>query len=104
MRKVAVIQQLLHDKKPLYLQRAYAQLKLAELWVLFLERADALESKGWAGQLRPEELQRMKPVRDLLHHQPAQSYSLVGLAHPVRTNRSDELCVGQECGGPGRSR
>src|SRR3546814_929631 len=30
----------------------------------------------------------MKQVRDLLHHQPAQSYSLVGLAHAVGANEA----------------
>ena len=88
MRKVAVIQQLLHEKKPAYLQPAYTQLKLAELWVLFLERADALDSEGRKVQLRPDELERMQKVRDLLYRQPAQSYSLVGLARTVGTNEA----------------
>src|SRR5690606_22311465 len=83
MRKVAVIQQLLHEKKPAYLQPAYTQLKLAELWLLFQERADALDSEGRTVQLRPDELERMQKVRDLLYDQPAQPYSLVGLAHAV---------------------
>ncbi|MGV3762474.1 helix-turn-helix transcriptional regulator [Parapedobacter sp.] len=88
MRKVAVIQQLLHEKKPAYLQPAYTQLKLAELWVLFLERTDTLDNRGRSVQLRPDELERMQKVRDLLHDQPAQSYSLVGLAHTVGTNEA----------------
>lgn len=88
MRKVAVIQQLLYDRKPVYLQATYTQVKLAELWILFLERADALNSKGRTEQLRPVELERMQKVRDLLHNEPAQSYSLVGLAHTVGTNEA----------------
>ncbi|MEC3880525.1 AraC family transcriptional regulator [Parapedobacter sp. 10938] len=88
MRKVAVIQQLLHDKKPVYLQRAYTQLKLAELWVLFLEKADHFSNEGALARLRSEELERMQKVRDLLYNQPARSYSLVGLAHAVGTNEA----------------
>jgi len=88
MRKVVVIQQLFQEKKPAYLQPAYTQLKLTELWVLFLERTDTLDNRGRSVQLRPDELERMQKVRDLLHDQPAQSYSLVGLAHAVGTNEA----------------
>src|SRR5690606_30343300 len=69
-------------------QRAYTQLKLAELWVLFLEKADHFSNEGALARLRSEELERMQKVRDLLYNQPARSYSLVGLAHAVGTNEA----------------
>lgn len=88
MKKIAVIQQILHEKKPAYLQAAYMQLKLAELFVLFLEKADRFGSKEVSAQLRPEELERIRKVRNMLHDNPAASYSLVGLAHAVGTNET----------------
>ncbi len=88
VRKITVIQQILHERKPAYLQRAYTQLKLTELFVLFLEKADRFGNTGMATQLRPDDLERVRKVRDLLHEQPAQSYSLVGLARAVGTNES----------------
>lgn len=88
MRKTIVFQQLLHEKKPAYLQAAYTQLKLAELVVLFLEKADRFDSKGAMAQLRPDELERIRNVRNMLHDHPAESYSLVGLAHAVGTNEA----------------
>jgi len=89
MRKIGVIQQILHEKKPAYLQAAYIQLKLAELFVLFLERAGRLNSGNEpVVQLRPEEVERVRKVRDMLQANPAASYSLVGLAHTVGTNET----------------
>lgn len=88
MRKIGVVQQLLYDWKPTYLQHTYAQLKLTELLVLFLEKADSLVRKGAIAGLRPEDTERMQRVRDMLHNRPAQSYSLVGLAHAVGTNEA----------------
>ena len=88
MRKIGVIQQILHEKKPTYLQAAYMQLKLAELFVLFLEKADKLGSSEVLTQLRPDELERVRKVRDMLRDDPAASYSLVGLAHTVGTNET----------------
>jgi len=88
MRKIGVIQQILHERKPVYLQHAYTQLKLAELLVLFLEKAGGFGNKGAATKLRPEDVERMRKVKDLLYEQPAKSYSLVGLAHAVGTNEA----------------
>lgn len=88
MRKITVIQQILHEKKPAYLQAAYTQLKLAELLVLFLEKADQFGDEEAVTQLRPEELERIRKVRNMLHNNPAASYSLVGLAHAVGTNET----------------
>ncbi|GGC36392.1 hypothetical protein GCM10011386_30660 [Parapedobacter defluvii] len=88
MRKIGVIQQILHEKKPVYLQAAYIQLKLAELFVLFLEKADRFGSTKLLPQLRPDELARIRKVRCMLRDNPAASYSLVGLAHTVGTNET----------------
>ncbi len=88
IKKIAVIQQILHEKKPAYLQAAYMQLKLGELFVLFLEKADCFAGKGALVQLRPEELERIRKVRNMLHDNPAADYSLVGLAHAVGTNET----------------
>ncbi len=88
VRKIAVIQQILHERKPAYLQRTYTQLKLAELFVLFLEKAEGFDNKGALTQLRPDDLERIRKVRNLLDNQPAKSYSLVGLAHAVGTNEA----------------
>ncbi|GGG94365.1 hypothetical protein GCM10007415_31840 [Parapedobacter pyrenivorans] len=88
MRKISVIQQILHEKKPTYLQAAYSQLKLAELFVLFLEKAGRFGSEDGSVQLRPEELERIRKVRSMLEDNLAASYSLVGLAHAVGTNEA----------------
>lgn len=88
IRQDAVIQQVLHEQKPAYLQPAYIQLKLAELFVLFLERAGRFDSKQELALLRPDELERIRKVRDILHDHPAEPYSLVGLAHAVGTNET----------------
>lgn len=88
VRKIAVIQQILHERKPAYLQRTYTQLKLAELFVLFLEKADRFDNEGALTQLRPDDLERIRKVGNLLYNQPAKSYSLVGLAHAVGTNEA----------------
>lgn len=88
MRKIGVIQQLLYDQKPVYLQAMYTQMKLTELLVLFLEKADGLARNGVVPGLRAEDLERMQQVRDLLHNEPAETYSLVGLAHTVGTNEA----------------
>lgn len=88
MRKTMVIQQILHEKKPAYLQAAYIQLKLAELFILFLERAGRFDSKSALAGLRPDELERIRKVGTMLHDHPAEAYSLVGLAHAVGTNEA----------------
>ena len=88
MRKTTVIQQILHEKKPAYLQAAYTQVKLAELFVLFLEKADSFNNEQALVQLRPEELERIRKVRNMLYDHPAGTYSLVGLAHAVGTNEA----------------
>ncbi|WP_257669306.1 helix-turn-helix transcriptional regulator [Parapedobacter tibetensis] len=88
IRQTAVIQQILHEKKPAYLQSAYMQLKLAELFVLFLEQADRFDSKQALARLRPDELDRIRKVGTMLHDHPAEAYSLVGLAHAVGTNEA----------------
>ena len=88
IRKISVVQQILREKKPAYLQAAYIQVKLAELWLLFLEKVGEISSEGRAVSLRPEEQERMRKVRDMLHDHPAASYSLVSLAHAVGTNET----------------
>lgn len=88
MRKIGVIQQLLYDRKPHYLQCAYTQLKLTELLVLFFEKAEGIAAKGVVPGLRAEDLERMQQVRDMLHNEPAETYSLVGLARAVGTNEA----------------
>jgi len=88
MRKLSVIQQILHEHKPEYLQSAFVQLKLAELLVLFLEKAEDYVQWEGAAHLRPEELERVKKVRAMLHDDPAADYSLVKLAHEVGTNET----------------
>ena len=88
MRKIGVIQQILHEKKPAYLRAAYIQVKLAELFVLFLERVGKFQQNETSVPLRPDELDRMRKVRDMLHDDLAASYSLTGLAHAVGTNET----------------
>ena len=88
MRKMTVIQQVLHEKKPAYLQAIYTQVKLTELFVLFLEKAGRLGSRDSLAQLRQEELERVRKVRNMLHDYPERTYSLVGLAHAVGTNET----------------
>lgn len=88
MRKITLIQQILHEKKPVYLQAAYTQVKLAELFVLFLEKADRFGEEEAVTLLRPDELARIRQVRNMLHDDPAAPYSLVGLAHAVGTNET----------------
>ena len=88
MRKIGVIQQILHEKKPTYLRAAYIQVKLAELFVLFLEKVGKFQHPETSVQLRPDELDRMRRVRDILHADLAASYSLTGLAHAVGTNET----------------
>ncbi len=83
-----VINQLIHYNKPTYLLQTYRQVKLAELFVLFFEQADEFISNRDQAGLRPEELARIRRVRDILHDRPAESYSLVGLAHAVGTNEA----------------
>lgn len=87
-RKIAIIQQILHERKPTYLQPAYTQLKLAELLLLFLEKAGGFNDKEVAVKLRPEDIERVRKVKDLLYEQPAGSYSLAGLARAVGTNEA----------------
>lgn len=88
MRKIAVIQQIFRERKPAYLQYAYMQLKLTELLVLFLEKAGGFGKNGAATKLRPEDVERMRRVKDLLYEQPAGSYSLAGLARAAGTNEA----------------
>ncbi|WP_177181060.1 helix-turn-helix transcriptional regulator [Parapedobacter koreensis] len=86
--QLTVIQQVLYRKQPVYLQPVYMQLKLVEWYVLFLERANSRVGKPALGALRPDEMERVRQVRNLLHNHPEKSYSLVGLAHAVGTNEA----------------
>lgn len=88
IRKIAVIRQILHERKPAFLKCTYFRLKLAELFVLFLEEADRFGSEAALTQLRPDDLERIRNVGSLLYNQPSKSYSLVGLAHAVGTNET----------------
>ncbi len=88
MEQTAVIRQALHEKKAAYLRNAFLQIKLAEWFVLFFEQAVTVEGRADLASLRPDELERVRQVQDIIHGDPAASYSLVGLAHAVGTNEA----------------
>lgn len=83
-----ILRQLTRITKPDWLQNTYREIKLAELFVLFFEQAGERDKSREHADLRPEDIARMRKVRDILHNQPAESYSLAGLARTVGTNEA----------------
>lgn len=88
LEQITAIDRFLNPGKPARLKNIFRQIKLAELFVLFLGQADQFNKLPAPDLLRPEETERMRKIRDLLHSCPADSYSLAGLARTFGTNEA----------------
>lgn len=85
-----VIHQIMRCLRKDHCRCIYYQAKVIELLSLQLEQVESAGKKTSKQKrgLKEDELKRIYQVRDLLHQNPEESFSLLGLAHAVGTNDS----------------